>query len=65
MRRLHTINLGRIHARRLPRGAATPDGIANNDVELIASTPAELGERIRGDFQVWEKTIRETGIKLE
>jgi tripartite-type tricarboxylate transporter receptor subunit TctC len=47
------------------RPGAARDGIANNDVELIASTPAELGERIRGDFQVWEKTIRETGIKLE
>jgi tripartite-type tricarboxylate transporter receptor subunit TctC len=46
-----------------PGGAR--DGIANNDVELISSTPADLNERIRRDFQVWEKTIRETGIKIE
>ena len=47
------------------RPGAGREGVANNDVELIASTPAELAERIRSDFQVWEKTIRETGIKPE
>ena len=41
------------------------EGVANNDVELISSTPAELGERIRNEFQVWDKTIRDTGIKIE
>ena len=47
------------------RAGSGREGIANNDVELISSTPAELAERIRSDFQVWEKTIRETGIKPE
>jgi len=46
------------------RPGASREGIANNDVELISSTPAELGDRIRNEFQVWEKIIRETGIKL-
>ena len=41
------------------------EGVANNDVELVSSTPAELGDRIRNEFQVWEKIIRETGIRLE
>ena len=41
------------------------EGITNNDVELQSSTPADLGERIRNEFQVWEKIIRETGIRLE
>jgi len=47
------------------RPGAGREGVANNDVELVSSTPAELAERIRGDFQVWNKTIRETGIRLE
>ena len=46
-----------------PGGAR--EGIANNDVELQSSTPAELGDRIRNEFQVWDKIIRDTGIRIE
>jgi tripartite-type tricarboxylate transporter receptor subunit TctC len=36
---------------------------ASNDIEYQSSTPEELAERIRSDFQTWSKVIREAGIK--
>ena len=42
---------------------AAPAG--SNDIEYVSSTPEELAERIRSEFQTWTKVIREAGIKPE
>ena len=33
------------------------------DIELGASTPEELAERIRSELQTWTKVMRDAGIK--
>lgn len=45
------------------RPGASREGIANNDVELLSSTPEEFGERIRAEIEVWTKVVRSAGIK--
>ena len=40
-------------------------GSASNDIEYQASTPEELGERIRTELATWTKVIRDAGIKPE
>jgi hypothetical protein len=32
---------------------------------LTPSTPDELGERIRSDFPIWTKVMRQAGIEPE
>ncbi len=40
------------------------EGVANSDVELSASTPEELGERIASEIQTWTAIVRSSGIRL-
>ena len=39
------------------------DGFAKGGLEPAPSTPAEMGELLRSDFQKWGTIIRERGIK--
>jgi len=45
---------------------AAPDvrtSMQNSGVEVLASTPAQLDERVRSDIAKWSKIIRDAGIK--
>jgi tripartite-type tricarboxylate transporter receptor subunit TctC len=47
---------------------ASPDvrtNMQNSGVEAVASTPAQLDERVRSDIAKWGKIIRDAGIKAQ
>ena len=41
------------------------DAVPKNDIEMVSSTPEELGDRIRSEMQTWTQVMRESGIKPE
>lgn len=47
------------------RPGSSREAFSNPDVEFMSSTPEEFGAQIKREFQIWEKVIRETGIKPE
>ncbi len=47
---------------RLP---ATSEKFVVNGVEIIPSTPEELGARIRADLPVWKKILQDAGVQPE
>jgi len=47
------------------RSAATREKFAAFNIELTASTPEEMSERIRTEIPVWTKVMRSAGIEPE
>ena len=47
------------------RSAATREKFAAFNIELTASTPEEMTERIRTEIPVWTKVMRSAGIEAE
>ncbi len=44
---------------------ASREGISNSDVELVASSPEDLGDRIRREIRTWSDVVRSSGISVK
>jgi tripartite-type tricarboxylate transporter receptor subunit TctC len=47
------------------RSSVTSDKFVVNGVEILPSTPEELGARIRADLPVWNKILQDAGVQAE